>query len=74
MKKFKRTEFNEYISGFTVMNLLNCLCAITDQLLPKDVTPRSDYIALSKIFNDLLRHKMKHTTCFPEDKPPSSDQ
>ena len=28
-KKLKRSEFDEYISHYSVMNLLNCLCELT---------------------------------------------
>ena len=70
-KKFNRAQFAEYISGFTVMNLLNCICVITDKLLPQNETLMSDYSAMSKIFNSLLRSKLKHTTHFPAEKHPA---
>lgn len=68
-KKYKRSEFDEYISGYSVINLLNCICAITDKLLPHNNTIRSDFFALSKILNCLIRNKLKHTTHFPDNKP-----
>lgn len=65
-KKFNRAQFAEYISGYTVINLLNCICVITDKLLPHNETLMVDFVAMSKIFNSLLKSKLKHTTHFPE--------
>jgi len=65
-KKFKRSEFDEYISNYSIMNLLNCLCAITDKLLPHNKTLMIDFVALSKVFKGLIRQKLKQTTHFPE--------
>jgi hypothetical protein len=68
-KKFNRAQFADYISGYTVINLLNCICVIIDKILPRNETLMVDFIAVSKIFNSLLRSKLKHTTHFPDDKP-----
>ena len=70
-KKFNRAQFAEYISGFTVVNLLNCICIITDKILPLNETLMVDFIAMRKLFNKLIRHKLKHTTHFPDDIPPA---
>jgi len=69
-KKFKRSEFEEYISGYSVMNLLNCICIITDKLLPQNNTPFIDFKVMNKVFNGLLRSKLKHITHFPENESP----
>lgn len=67
-KKFNRTDFAEYISSYSVLDLLNCICIIVDKLLPQNETLMSDFGAMSKFFNSLLRNKLKHTTHFPEDE------
>lgn len=73
MKKFNRSKFDNYISGYSAKNLLNCLCAIIDKLLPHNKALMADFIALNKIFTCIIRNKLKHTTHFPEDEPPAVD-
>jgi hypothetical protein len=65
-KRFKRSEFDDYISGYTIMNLLNCICVIIDRLLPLNDTPTTDFKWMAKFLSKLISHKMKHTTHYPD--------
>src|ERR1035437_8266571 len=65
-KKFKRSDFDALIAGYSAMNLLNCCCAIYDRLLPSTNVSKADFKRFIDIFNQYVPFRLKHTTHFPE--------